>query len=61
MDYLDGTIVETNTSCVEDFCARTTKERHGWSKVFKKVVILDGEPPDEELYIPNGFILKKII
>ena len=28
VDYLDGTIVETNTSCPEDFGARTTKERH---------------------------------
>ena len=66
VDYLDGTIVETNTSCPEDFGARTTKERHeklleehGWTKTFKKVVILDGEPPDEELDIPNGLILKK--
>jgi len=66
VDYLDGTIVETNTSCPEDFGARTTKERHqkllaehGWTTTFKKVVILDGDPPDEELDIPNGFILKK--
>ena len=66
VDYLDGTIVETNTSCPIEFGARTTEERHlklleehGWSKVFKKVVILDGEGPDEELDIPNGLILKK--
>ncbi len=66
VDYLDGTIVETNTSCAEDFGERTTEakhmklmEEHGWTKTFKKVVILDGEPPDEELDIPNGFILKK--
>ena len=66
VDYLDGTIVETNTSCPEDFGARTTKERHeklleehGWTKTFKKVVIMDGEGEDEELDIPNGLILKK--
>ena len=66
VDYLDGTIVETNTSCPETFGERTTEERHkklleehGWTKTFKKVVILDGQPPDEELDIPNGFILKK--
>ena len=66
VDYLDDTIVETNTSCPEEFGERTTKERHekllaehGWTTTFKKVVILDGEPPDEELDIPNGFILKK--
>ena len=40
--YLDDTIIETNTSCPEDFGARTTKEKHeklmeehGWSKIFK--------------------------
>ena len=66
VDYLDGTIVETNTSCPENFGERTTNakhekllEEHGWTKTFKKVVILDGETPDEELDIPNGFILKK--
>jgi uncharacterized Fe-S center protein len=66
VDYLDGTIVETNTSCPVDFGERTTLEKHkklleehGWTKTFKKVEILDGEPPDEELDIPNGFILKK--
>ena len=65
-DYLDGTIVETNTSCPVDFGARTTEERHmklmeehGWTKTFKKVVILDGQLPDDELDIPNGFIMKK--
>ena len=66
VDYLDGTIVETNTSCPVEFGARTTEERHmklleehGWTKTFKKVVILDGEGPDDELDIPNGLILKK--
>ena len=34
-------------------------EEHGWTKTFKKVVILDGEGPDDELDIPNGFIMKK--
>ena len=66
VDHLDGTIVETNTSCPVEFGARTTEERHrqlleehGWTKTFKKVVILDGEGPDDELDIPNGLILKK--
>ena len=46
--------------------ARTTVERHkklleehGWSKIFKKVDILDSELPDEELEIPNGIRFKK--
>ena len=66
VDYLDGTIIETNTSCPVNFGERTTLEKHiklleehGWTKTFKKVIILDGEPPDEELDIPNGLILKK--
>ena len=55
VDYLDGTIIETNTSGPEKATARTTVERHkklleenGWSKIFKKVDILDSELPDEE-------------
>ena len=66
VDYLDGTIVETITSGPEKMFARTTYEKHkkileehGWTKTFKKVEILDSEKPDEELDIPNGFILKK--
>jgi len=66
VDYLDGTIVETNTSCPVAFGERTSEEKHmklmeehGWTKTFKKVVILDGQLPDDELDIPNGFILKK--
>ena len=66
VDYLDGTIVETNTSGPEAKSERTTNEKHkklleehGWTKVFKKVEILDSEKPDEELDIPNGIILKK--
>ena len=66
VDLLDATIVETNTSCPEKFLERTTYEKHkklleehGWTKVFKKVEILDSEQPDEELDIPNGILLKK--
>ena len=66
VDYLDGTIIETNTSGPEKSTARTTVERHtklleehGWSKIFKKVDILDSELPDEELDIPNGIRFKK--
>ena len=66
VDYLDGTIVETNMSGPEKWSERTTNERHqklledhGWTKVYKKVEILDSEKPDEELDIPNGIILKK--
>ena len=66
VDYLDGTIIETNTSGPEAASERTTNEKHkklleehGWTKVFKKVEILDTEKPDEELDIPNGILLKK--
>ena len=66
VDLLDGTIVETTSSGPENFGQRTTYERHkklleehGWTKVFKKVEILDTEQPDEELDIPNGILLKK--
>ena len=66
VDYLDGTIVETNTSGPEYISERNTNEKHkklleehGWTKVFKKVEILDAEKPDEEIDIPNGIMLKK--
>ena len=67
VDLLDATIVETNTSGPENgLSERTTNEKHkklleehGWSKVFKKVEILDSDKPDEELDIPNGILLKK--
>ena len=67
VDLLDDTIVETNTSGPENGDSeRTTYEKHkkiledhGWTKVFKKVEILDAEQPDEELNIPNGILLKK--
>ena len=69
VDYLDATIVETNKSGPENGGSeRTTYEKHkklleehGWTKVFKKVEILDAEKPDEEIDIPNGILLKKII
>ena len=66
VDYLDGTIVETNSSGPEYISERNTNEKHkklleehGWTKVFKKVEILDAEQPDEEIDIPNGIMLKK--
>ena len=66
VDLLDGTIVETTSSGPEHFGQRTTYEKHkklleehGWTKVFKKVEILDNEQPDEEIDIPNGILLKK--
>ena len=66
VDYLDGTIIETNTSG-PSYCSERIEngvhgkllEKHGWTTTFKKVEILDSEQPDEELDIPNGFILKK--
>ena len=66
VDYLYGTIVETNTSGPEYISERNTNEKHkklleehGWTKVFKKVEILDAVQPDEEIDIPNGIMLKK--
>ena len=67
VELLDGTIVETNTSGPENGDSeRTTYEKHkkileehGWTKIFKKVEILDSEQPDEEIDIPNGILLKK--
>ena len=66
VDHLNATIVETTSSGPEHFGERTTYEKHkklleehGWTKVFKKVEILDTEQPDEELDIPNGIMLKK--
>ena len=66
VDYLDGTIVEAKTSGPMALSERNTNEKHkklleehGWTKVFKKVEILDSEKPDEELDIPHGIRLKK--
>ena len=67
VDYLDGTIIETNTSGGDNpIFARTNTERHlklleehGWTKTFKKVEILDSEPPDEEIEIENPLRIKK--
>lgn len=68
VDYLNGTILETNTSgpISETVASRNTTERHkqllidhGWTKYYSKIDILDGEGPDEVLEIPKGFILKK--
>ena len=67
IELLDGTIVETNTSGPEKGDSERTTfqkhkkilEEHGWTKIFKKVEILDSEQPDEEIDIPNGILLKK--
>ena len=67
VELLDGTIVETNTSGPENGDSERTTfqkhkkilEEHGWTKIFKKVEILDSEQPDEEIDIPNGILLKK--
>ena len=66
VDYLDGTIIETNTSGAENITARSKTENHlkvleehGWTKTFKKVEILDSEPPDEEIDIENPLRIKK--
>ena len=67
IELLDGTIVETNTSGPENGDSERTTfqkhkkilEEHGWTKIFKKVEILDSEQPDEEIDIPNGILLKK--
>ena len=61
VDLVNGTIIETNTSCPDLPCFwRTGEERHkivleehGWTKTFNKVDILDSEGPDDVLKIPN--------
>ena len=62
IDFVDGTVVECNTAYDG---ARNITERHvqlmkdhGWSEYFD-VDILDGEGPDLELDIPNGYRIKK--
>ena len=67
VDYLDGTIIEANTSGGDNplFFRTNTKnhlkllEEHGWTKTFKKVEILDSEPPDEEIEVENPLQIKK--
>ena len=53
VDFVDGTVVETNTSGPVWKNQRTTCERHmktleahGWTKTFKKLEILDSDEPD---------------
>ena len=62
VDYLQGTIVECNTayggSRMKTESHKQVMNEHEWTKYFK-VDILDSEGPDDELEIPNGFILKK--
>ena len=67
VDYLDGTIIETNTSGGDNpafFRSKTERhlkllEDHGWTKTFKKVEILDSEPPDEIIKVENPLQLEK--
>ena len=62
VDYLQGTIVECNTAYggvrMTTESHKKIMDEHEWTKYFK-VDILDSEGPDDELEIPNGFILKK--
>ena len=62
VDYLQGTIVECNTAYggvrMTTDSHKQLMNEHEWTKYFK-VDILDGEGPDDELEIPNGFKLKK--
>jgi uncharacterized Fe-S center protein len=62
VDYLQGTIVECNTAYggvrMTTESHKQLMNEHEWTKYFK-VDILDGEGHDDELEIPNGFILKK--
>ncbi len=60
--YVDGTIVECNTA-YEGERDTTSKHKklmkeHGWSDYFR-VDIMDSEPEDLELTIPNGKVIKK--
>ena len=67
VDYLDGTIIETNTSGGDNPLFFRTKtenhlkllEDHGWTKTFKKVEILDSEPPDEIIEVKNPLRINK--
>ena len=67
VDYLDGTIIETNTSGGDNplfFRTKTEQhfkllEDHGWTKTFKKVEILDSEPPDEIIEVKNPLKINK--
>lgn len=62
IDYVGGTIVETNTA-YQGHRSTTELHRqlmidHGWDAYFP-VDILDGEGPDLEIAIPNGKAIKK--
>jgi uncharacterized Fe-S center protein len=67
VNYVDGTIIETNTSGGDHpMFARSKTDRHlklleehGWTKTFKKVEILDSEPPDEEIEVENPLRIEK--
>ena len=62
IDYVNGTVVETNTAYEgqRDTTEKHKKlmEEHNWTKYFN-VDILDSEKEDLVLEIPNGNILKK--
>jgi len=62
VEYVNGTIVECNTA-YEGQRNSTEKhkklmEEHGWTEYFN-VDIMDAEPEDLELDIPNGQVIKK--
>ena len=67
VNYVDGTIIETNTSGGDNPMFSRSKtdrhlkllEEHGWTKTFKKVEILDSEPPDEEIEVENPLQIEK--
>lgn len=62
IDYVDGTVVETNTAYQGQRSTTALHQillkDHGWSEYFS-VEILDGEGPDLVLEIPNGKAIKQ--
>ena len=62
VDYVGGTVVETNTAYEGSRHNTTVHQQlmkdHGWTQYFP-VDILDGEGPDTVLEIPDGLKIKK--
>lgn len=62
IDYVDGTVVETNTAYEGQrsttLLHQILMKEHGWSEYFP-VDILDGEGPDLVLEIPKGKAIKQ--
>ncbi len=64
VDFVNGTVVETNSGFPngvrhETEMHRKLLEEHGWTKTFSKLDLLDAEGPDDTLKIPNGLIIKE--